>query len=551
MKMRYLAAAILFLGLVGFAWALVPPPPANQLVGFYDTSVNQLNDPSFCRVCHNSTYLGGVPTRHHMLVPTGEYGCTSCHPVVNGTNGQGALIDRNCLMCHNGSAFYANPSLMAGRPHHNTTFAQQRNCEACHGGVVDSYNDGHYVPTYAVSIVTPDTSFKIFNATSGRYWGGCEACHQADLSATPNILSNVDSHHNEIFGVTAGYQCTWCHISQGNALDIRRCEDCHSVATIHNIQYNYTQTNGQLGYGHIGTNWDCNGCHAFWDAGAANPFPGPTVLGAITVTPLVLTANQATVVTITSSNLIQTGYTSTVKLDGNDLITVSLTDSEIVANVPALTAGKHTIQIVKAGATDSTASSLAALTVVSPLTITSATLTSGAVTIVGTGFGAQPAQNANQYVTIKKANGLVVYSDSITSWSATQIDAASAQAAAGDIVTVTTGSGAATATITGGTVVDSLTVTYPNAAEVSWKRGTSKTVTWDRAGSSQAANVKIELMQGTSVKRTLASITLNDGSQSVTIPSKQATGAYTIRVTSLSHNPTYTDSSDNTFQVTR
>ena len=157
MKSKYIlggAIAIAIVLFTGIIMAIIPPPPANQMVGFYDTSVNQL-DENNCRVCHNSTYLGGVPTRHHLLVPMGEYGCNDCHPVVTGPNGEGVLIDRNCIACHNGTAFYANPSLIAGRPHHNTTLAQDRDCAACHGGVIDNYNDGHYIPTYGVSIVTP------------------------------------------------------------------------------------------------------------------------------------------------------------------------------------------------------------------------------------------------------------------------------------------------------------------------------------------------------------------------------------------------------------
>ena len=451
-KRNILIPVIAVIALAAIAMAIIPPPPANQAIGIYDTSVNQLAEDN-CRNCHNSTYLGGVPTRHHNLVPSGEYGCVACHPVVNGPNGYSVLIDRNCIACHNGSAFYANPSLIAGRPHHNTSQAQVRNCEACHGGFVDSYNDGHYVPTYNVSIVTPDTSYKIFNATSGRYWGGCEACHQGNASSNPGILSNVDSHHNEIFGVTQGYSCTWCHIAQGTALDIRRCEDCHSVATIHNIQYNYSGTNGQQGYGHIGANWDCNGCHAFWDAGEVPPFGGPIVIDASSFTPSVLNANQATVVTIAGDNFVQDTYTTTVNVDGNSITPTSVTNSQIVVTVPALVAGVHQIQVVKTGATDSTTSKLSALTAVSPVTITSAKLKSGVITIAGTGFGTKPTLNANQYVTIQKSDGRIFYSDTITSWSTTQIKAkktTSPAAAVGDTVTVTTPTGSASRVITRG-----------------------------------------------------------------------------------------------------
>jgi len=77
-------------------------------------------------------------------------------------------------------------------------------------------------------------------------------------------------------------------------------------------------------------------------------------------------------------------------VDGNSITPTSVTNSQIVVTVPALVAGVHQIQVVKTGATDSTTSKLSALTVVSPVTITSAKLKSGVITIAGTGFGTKP-----------------------------------------------------------------------------------------------------------------------------------------------------------------
>ncbi len=75
-----------------------------------------------CRYCHTTTgttnsgdynnTLGSVATRHHVLVNTNAinpmtnqlYGCADCHPTVNNT----LFIDRNCLDCHNGTAFWAD-----------------------------------------------------------------------------------------------------------------------------------------------------------------------------------------------------------------------------------------------------------------------------------------------------------------------------------------------------------------------------------------------------------------------------------------------------------
>ena len=63
-----------------------------------------------CRTCHNV----GVIVRHHYFVNTYEYACSDCHPIQNG----GILIERNCINCHNGTAFYANPELNPGAPLH-------------------------------------------------------------------------------------------------------------------------------------------------------------------------------------------------------------------------------------------------------------------------------------------------------------------------------------------------------------------------------------------------------------------------------------------------
>ncbi|MCX9027865.1 MAG: hypothetical protein OIN86_06755, partial [Candidatus Methanoperedens sp.] len=184
---------------------------------------------------------------------------------------------------------------------------------------------------------------------------------------------------------------------------------------------------------------------------------------------------------------------------------------------------------------------------VAPGTISSAKLSGTTLTIDGAGLGADQTM-----VVIVKSDGTRVASDSITSSTDTQIVAVASLAAVGDTVEVITPTGKATKVIEAGEVLDSVTVTYPNAAGITWKRGTSKTVTWDRAGSHQAANVKIELYSPTKGTKVLKSSTTNDGSQSVTIASNQATASdYVIKITSLSHTPTYTDSSDNAFEVTR
>lgn len=436
MKTKYIAAAIIFLMLVGLAWALVPPPPANQVLGIHDTTVDNFNE-TLCRNCHSS----GLPDRHHILTgpPTYEYGCQDCHPVIDG--GFGIVVDRDCVKCHNGTGFYANPLLTISRPHHNTTQAQTRACEFCHGSLIDNYADGHYIPPYEPSLVTPDPSYKVINETSGKKWGGCESCHEPDNSTLPPLVQNTDSHHDELFGTTQGASCGWCHNVSTGAVTMRACENCHGIKSLHNIQYNYNGTKGTLGYGHLGANWDCNGCHAWYVAGAEAPLTGAVVPSIDTVNPGKLTANTATDVTVTGTNFLQDNYTTTVTVNGASLTPTTLTDTSLVVSVN-LAAGEYTLQVVKGDAK----SKLASLTVVNPVTITSAKLRNGLLTIRGSGFGSEPA-NSESHVTILH-NGNTYISENIVSWSSTKIEATSSVAALDDTATVTISSGAKSKTIT-------------------------------------------------------------------------------------------------------
>lgn len=612
-----ITALLLFVALAGIGQALIPPPPVEQNISFYDADTNAA-DASLCRGCHTGT--GSPPNdvspmdRHHNLLPTPgfPYGCNDCHPTVGIPGYQTMYVEKNCINCHNGTGFYLNPFVNPGRPHHDVAQAQARNCKYCHGGsVVDNYNDGHYVPPYNTSTVTPYADNKVYNATgynpnnplnAGRYWGGCLSCHQNSTAVTPAIKNNHDTHHNAIIGQTTGYKCSWCHVTisgaqsssalqriialsgqggplnspnasagypYGRLLPIRNstiiasdkvlgyleptttnitingtgCQKCHSVQTLHNIQYNYSGTTGvnaKAGYGHIGKNADCNGCHAFWDAGADNAFPGPVSIDLYSINPSKITAGVDTVVTFTGMNLVQSGYSTNVVINGVSYIPTSVTDTQAVATIN-LPAGAYQVQLDKGGLT----SKLSTLMVGTPVTISSAKFESGIITIEGIGFG-----TPQQIVTITKADGSIIKSDGITSWDNVKI-VASATAAVGETVTVTTPTNSATATITAGTVLpDSLTVTVPNGAE-NWKRGTTKTITWDRAGTSQAANVKIELLKGTKVNRVIASSTTNDGTYDWAIPGSQATGDYKIRITSIGHTPSYSDTSNAIFKISR
>ena len=81
----------------------------------------------------------------------------------------------------------------------------------------------------------------------------------------------------------------------------------------------------------------------------------------------------------------------------------------------------------------------------------------------------------------------------------------------------------------------SITVTTPDGGE-SWIRGNTPTITWTSSGSA-GSNVKIELLKGGVVSKTISTSSPNDGTYtSWTIPTTLATGTdYRIRVTSTTN----------------
>ena len=96
-----------------------------------------------------------------------------------------------------------------------------------------------------------------------------------------------------------------------------------------------------------------------------------------------------------------------------------------------------------------------------------------------------------------------------------------------------------------------LTVTVPNGSEP-WSRGSTYTIRWNYAGN-PGSNVKIELLKGGALNRTISSSTSiggsGSGSYSWKVPSNQTVGSdYTIRVTSTS-NSNYKDASNANFTI--
>ncbi|TFG94487.1 hypothetical protein E4H12_15080, partial [Candidatus Thorarchaeota archaeon] len=381
----------------------------------------------------------------------------------------------------------------------------------------------------------------------GQVYGGCLACHDAGTEGPLAIYNNHDTHHGALNGML-GYQCNYCHVGNpsrpraepvpdwssdpnayylrvdftlaypqyvemfgwdtahmhselrnstilnaGDTINGTGCQKCHSVDRLHNNQFDAANSilNEIPGMGHIGNNSDCNGCHAGWVVATDNPFAGATSIELDGIEPGVLTAGEGTEVTITGSNFVQDGFTTSVLIDGVSTAPESITDTAVVVNVN-LAVGVHSLQVEKGGVT----SELTTVVVVAPGTIASATLDSGVLTIDGAGLGTD-----QEMVVITKPDGTLKASDSITSSTDAQVVAVSASAAVGYTVTVVTPTGAATAVITAGTqpptdpVIDSAILVIP-------KRGLGTlTISGDGLEDiGSASNVYVEVQSRKSTK---------------------------------------------------
>ncbi|OHB25707.1 MAG: hypothetical protein A2X84_03500 [Desulfuromonadaceae bacterium GWC2_58_13] len=250
-KSRYVAqillTALLLFPLISFA--NVPPPPAEQTLGLLDAVFNDLNEQQ-CRECHGPS----VSDLHHTLASDEKLDCMSCHSLQSVDGSFRLVFTTNCLDCHEQQPGESSV-------HHLSATAQAGDCVACHDSLVQNRDDGHYIPSYAATMVTPLPS----NGAGPDGRGSCQFCHDGGTDETTGelIFSNMQTHHETGFD-----QCAWCHNAQSaTALAIRPCEQCHAPLSIHNIQ---VDTNGDgiitpggeaAYFGHIGSNDDCLGCH--------------------------------------------------------------------------------------------------------------------------------------------------------------------------------------------------------------------------------------------------------------------------------------------------
>lgn len=435
----YIMPSMIFLTLISLSFALAPPP-VDQKMGVYDTLFANLSE-SKCRNCHTA----GVPDRHHILASTGEYSCTNCHPVTTINGSQQITMVRNCMQCHD-TVFNG---MTIRRPHHETLDAQERHCSNCHGNLVDDYDDGHYIPTYNISMITPDTKYKVINSSTGKKWGGCESCHEANTTLDPMVYNNNKTHHR--LGSLSGFsppnnskcaQCHDLHSGQFGSDSVRYCERCHAIKSLHNIQYDYPNTTGKRGSGHIGENWDCNGCHAYWNAGAIAPGTDVIIPNIDYLSTSKVYEANATIITIRGTNFVTTMDTTTFSSDlvitgGASPITVtpvSINSNEMVVTIPALNRGDYGLYALKNG---NVKSNKVSLTVAPKVMVSLAKKSGTTVAITGSGFGVyDPVYKSLVNVTIKDRKGTITRTVNITSWTDTTVNVASSDTIVGDIVNV-------------------------------------------------------------------------------------------------------------------
>ncbi len=425
------AAVALFFASTG--WADVPAPPVNQLLGMQDVALTSLTEAD-CRVCHDS----GVPDRHHLLyggaIPSpsfvpypdtdgdgtadANYSCLNCH-------GPNFVLERNCLECHTSSS------------HHKTALAEARDCVACHGDLVDNFDDGHYIPTYAPSLVTPTRSQGdgLPLNSRGNGAGACNYCHDSDGLVPEIIRANRDQHHGAGWNDFSS-KCGWCHdFGLPFEEQIRVCENCHGPDSLHNIQADSPNVNNvgtivvggeDAGWGHVGRDAgagdsDCWGCHGF--AMASAPGTGPIIPSVYGADSAVIDAGTAAGITLSGTAFTNiTGtieYLSDAELTASDGSSVILAPDlldlgELVVTIPGDTApGNYDLRAVKA----EFASNPAVVSVVPKVSIVRAT-GDRRVTIVGTGFGGHQQGSGTSVVgTINTANGPMAVEGEIRSWS--------------------------------------------------------------------------------------------------------------------------------------
>ena len=336
---------------------------------------------------------------------------------------------RDCLFCH--TQIDGDASV-----HHITAPAQNGDCVFCHGDIVDNMDYGHTIPTYDPSLVTPRPSggdgLPLNSEGSGA--GACNYCHSTgtgtldpgtDIVTDILVYRNSTTHHTTV--VSDDFQkCDWCHdmfIPQESF--IRVCEGCHGFESLHNIQAD-SEPDGQInvgnelaGYGHVGNDDDCWGCHGYSEASEPPSDTGPLTPHISSSDVSVVTSGSDTAVTLTGSAFtnLDDGYEwlSSIVLTASDDTTTELTPDSISEDLLTITipgtmeTGNYYLRAVKGD----TESNPVVISVKPPVTITEVKCRKrrGRLIIRGSGFG-EKIEGTDDYINVV-VNGKMV---DIISW---------------------------------------------------------------------------------------------------------------------------------------
>ncbi len=363
------------------------------------------------------------------------YSCLTCHEQDTSGGDIDFLIERDCLKCH-----VQIPG--EGSVHHLTAVAQGNDsplgdpdvgdCTPCHGTLVDDIGDGHAMPTYAPTSMTP-------SPTGGGFPGACDYCHDTgtDIDTGIEVFNNADTHHNTgIFtsetGVYNSVACMWCHnISLPAAYDIRTCEGCHGLDSLHNIAIDSDTeclmdpatpdceviVGGEdAGYSHVGNDSDCQGCHNASSSRLRVRAAASSDYGS--VTPYIKGSDVRVMTSGTDTQFMLTGaaftnvmgsfrWTSDVVLtdEGRSSMTLTpdiITQGALTITIPGTIApGNYSLKAVKSV---DAVSNPVVISVKPEVVITAITHSKclGIVEITGAGFGDAPPEGAEDYINVEK-----------------------------------------------------------------------------------------------------------------------------------------------------
>jgi hypothetical protein len=364
-----------------------------------------------------------------------------------------------------------------------TAQAQAQNCDYCHGPV-DNPFDGHPVGQNPPSSVTPNRccgdGLPVHFKEDGNpvFAGGCDYCHETGLTSGDAANGIVDARTNEQLHHDTGFfdqeppVCDWCHqivppdIDNPDPYDIRTCERCHGISSLHNILVDSDATglvdttgdgNGDtenLGniipnfentyWGHVGNADDCWGCHGYGAASGSST--GPIIPNIYLLSAYSVPEGSDFTLTITGSALMNTVYgagepvvmNSVAVLTADDgtettLATLTISETSMDVTVPGtLAPGSYVLRAVK----DISDSNAVGFVVVPAVTITDLNCEKkkGILTITGSGFTEKPGGTDSDLNV--QINGVVVGITDLIFWSDSQIKVSVDRCSRRDAVTV-------------------------------------------------------------------------------------------------------------------